>query len=203
MHSHSSRLVERAVEQLTTLPGIGRKTAVRFVLNLLRRDKKEVEQFVESIRELKESIRECKLCHNISDQDVCSICADQKRDATTICIVENIQDILSIESTGQFNGLYHVLGGIISPMDGVGPADLHIDTFIRRITEGNVKEVIFALRATIEGDTTGYYIFKKLPRREELTVTTLAKGIAIGNDLEYTDELTLGRSIVNRVRFSL
>lgn len=203
MHSFSSRLVERAVEQFASLPGIGRKTAFRFVLHLLRQDKKEVEQFIGSIRDLKEQIRECQHCHNISDHDTCDICADPKRDTTLVCVVENIQDVTSIEATGQFRGVYHVLGGIISPMDGTGPADLHIDTLLARINEQPIREIIFALSATIEGDTTGYYIYKKLPRRDELLVTTLAKGISVGNDLEYTDELTLGRSLLNRVKFSI
>ena len=201
MLSFSSKLVEKAVEQFASLPGIGRKTALRFVLTLLRRDKEEVLQFTESIRQLKESIRECSCCHNLSDRELCDICADTRRDRTTLCVVENIQDIISIEATGQFKGLYHVLGGIISPMEGTGPADLHIDTLLQRTAEESIQEIIFALSATIEGDTTGYYIFKKLPRRDEISVTTLAKGIAIGNDLEYTDELTLGRSILNRVAF--
>ncbi|MDR0766490.1 MAG: recombination mediator RecR [Odoribacteraceae bacterium] len=199
MLSLSSRLVERAVEQFATLPGIGRKTALRFVLHLLRRDKPAVDAFVDAIRQLKESIRECKHCHNIADGDACEICLDTRRDATVICIVENIQDVISIESTGQYHGVYHVLGGIISPVDGIGPADLHVDTLLRRVE--NAREVIFALGTTIEGETTAYYIFKKLARRDDLAVTTLARGIATGNDLEYIDELTLGRSIANRIRF--
>ncbi|MDR2130754.1 MAG: recombination mediator RecR [Odoribacteraceae bacterium] len=203
MLSFSSKLVEKAVEQFATLPGIGRKTALRFVLQLLRRDKAEVDAFLDAIRQLKEETHECKHCHNISDQECCDICLDPRRDTTTICVVENIQDVISIESTGQFHGVYHVLGGIISPMDGIGPGDLHIDTLLQRAELQPAREVIFALGATIEGDTTAYYIFKKLPRRDELVVTTLAKGIAVGNDLEYIDELTLGRSITNRIRFSL
>ncbi|KIO43194.1 MULTISPECIES: recombination mediator RecR [Porphyromonadaceae] len=203
MQSFSSKLVEKAVEQFATLPGIGRKTALRFALHILHRNKEEVEQFTNSILQLKESIRECNQCHNITDQETCEICVDPQRDTGTICIVEDIRDLMSIEATGQYHGIYHVLGGIISPMDGVGPADLHIDTLISRISTSPVKEIIFALRATIEGDTTGYYIYKKLPRREELIISTLSKGIAVGNDLEYTDELTLGRSIINRVAFKI
>ncbi|MCR9011762.1 recombination mediator RecR [Gabonibacter chumensis] len=203
MQSFSSKLVEKAVEQFATLPGIGRKTALRFALHILHRNKEEVEQFTNSILQLKESIRECNQCHNITDQETCEICADPQRDTGTICVVEDIKDLMSIEATGQYHGIYHVLGGIISPMDGVGPADLHIDTLISRISTSPVKEIIFALRATIEGDTTGYYIYKKLPRREELIISTLSKGIAVGNDLEYTDELTLGRSIINRVAFKI
>ena len=203
MHSFSSRLVENAVGQLASLPGIGRKTAFRFVLHLLRQDKKEVDRLINSIRELKELIRECKYCHNISDNEICEICSNPNRDASIICVVENIQDVGSIEATEQFKGVYHVLGGIISPMDGTGPGDIHVDTLLSRVAGQGVREVIFALSATIEGDTTGYYIFKKLPRREELIVTTIAKGISVGNELEYTDELTLGRSIVNRIKFSM
>lgn len=176
---------------------------MRYVLHMLRQSPEDVKQFTDSITALKESIRECRQCHNISDEDICELCSDPKRDAQTICVVENIKDIMSLEATGQYRGLYHVLGGIISPMDGIGPSDLHITSLLERVAHSSVKEIIFALRATIEGDTTGYYIFKKLPRRDELLVSTLAKGIAVGNDLEYTDELTLGRSIVNRVKFDL
>ena len=200
---NSSKLLDKAVDQFASLPGVGRKTALKFVLHLLKKNADEVDSFIGSIGELKKNIRECKICHNISDGEICEICADRKRDRSTICVVENIKDILSIEATSQFQGLYHVLGGIISPMDGIGPADLHIPSLLERAEQASVKEIIFALSATIEGDTTGYYIFKKLPRRDEITVSTLAKGIAIGNDLEYTDELTLGRSLVNRVKFSL
>ena len=203
MASLSSKLLENAVEQLATLPGIGRKTALRFALHLLRQSPEDVRKFTDSIAALKTSIRECRQCHNIADGDLCEICADNRRDPSVICVVENIKDILSIEATGQYRGLYHVLGGIISPMDGVGPADLHIATLVERAASPAVGEIIFALSATIEGDTTAYYIYKKLPRRGEITVSTLAKGIAVGNDLEYTDELTLGRSIVNRVRFTV
>jgi recombination protein RecR len=202
MLSLSSKLVEKAVEQFATLPGIGRKTALRFVFHVLRRERAEVELFLDTIRTLKESIHECACCHNIADGERCDICIDPRRDPSIICVVENIQDVISIESTGQYRGLYHVLGGLISPMDGIGPADLHIDTLLQRLTVDGIQEIIFALGATIEGDTTAYYVFKKLPRRDELTITTLAKGIAVGNDLEYIDELTLGRSLVNRIRFN-
>ncbi len=203
MQSLSSKLLENAVEQFATLPGIGRKTALRFVLHLLRQNPEDVKKFTDSITALKTEIQECKHCHNIADSDTCEICSDSRRDTSTICVVENVKDILSIEATGQYKGLYHVLGGIISPMEGIGPSDLHINSLIERVNSTTIREVIFALRATIEGDTTGYYIYKKLPRQSEITVSTLAKGIAIGNDLEYTDELTLGRSIVNRVKFNL
>lgn len=199
---NSSKLLDKAVDQFASLPGVGRKTALKFVLHLLKKNADEVNSFIGSIGELKKNIRECKICHNISDGEICEICADRKRDRSTICVVENIKDILSIEATSQFQGLYHVLGGIISPMDGIGPADLHIPSLLERAEQASVKEIIFALSATIEGDTTGYYIFKKLKNKENLTISTIAKGISIGNDLEYTDELTLGRSIVNRVKFS-
>lgn len=199
---NSSKLLDKAVDQFASLPGVGRKTALKFVLHLLKKNANEVATFIESIGKLKKNIRECQQCHNISDGDICEICNDPKRDGGTICVVENIKDILSIEATSQYQGLYHVLGGIISPMDGIGPADLHIDTLLTRVESGNIREIIFALSATIEGDTTAYYIFKKLKNKESLTISTIAKGISIGNDLEYTDELTLGRSIVNRVKFS-
>lgn len=203
MPSLSSKLLEHAVEQFAILPGIGHKTALRFALHMLRQNPEDVKKFTDALLALKTDIHECKYCHNIADSDICEICGDHRRDISTICVVENIKDILAIEATGQYKGVYHVLGGIISPMDGIGPSDLHINSLIERVENQSVREIIFALRATIEGDTTGYYIYKKLPRRDEITVSTLAKGIAIGNDLEYTDELTLGRSIVNRVKFNL
>lgn len=199
---NSSKLLDKAVDQFASLPGVGRKTALKFVLHLLKKHPDEVAAFTRSIDELKKNIRECRQCHNISDGELCEICRDSKRDPATICVVENIKDILSIEATAQYHGLYHVLGGIISPMDGIGPADLHIDSLLARVENGPVREIIFALSATIEGDTTGYYMFKKLKNKANLAISTLAKGISIGNDLEYTDELTLGRSIVNRVKFS-
>lgn len=203
MPSLSSKLLENAVEQFAALPGIGHKTALRFALHVLRQSPEDVKKFSNALLALKTEIQECKYCHNIADSDICEICGNPQRDATTICVVENIKDILAIEATGQYKGVYHVLGGIISPMDGIGPSDLHINSLIERVTNHSVHEIIFALRATIEGDTTGYYIYKKLPKRDKITISTLAKGIAIGNDLEYTDELTLGRSIVNRVKFEL
>lgn len=202
MQSSSSKLLDKAVDQFSSLPGIGRKTALKFVLHLLKRNEQEVNTFIRTLDELKKNIKECRKCHNISDGDLCEICGDGKRDRSVICVVENIKDILSIEATSQYKGVYHVLGGIISPMDGIGPADLHIPTLLERVEQENIGEIIFALSATIEGDTTGYYIFKKLKNKENLIISTIAKGISIGNDLEYTDELTLGRSIVNRVRFS-
>lgn len=201
---NSLKLLDKAVEQFASLPGIGRKTALKFVLNLLKREDEEVKAFTESIIDLKKSIRECTVCHNITDGEICDICSNPKRDRTLVCVVENIKDILSIEATSQYNGLYHVLGGVISPMDGIGPTDLHIASLIKRVEDdNNIREIIFALSATIEGDTTGYYIYKRLANKEKLVISTIAKGISIGNNLEYTDELTLGRSIVNRVKFNL
>ncbi|MDR1755942.1 MAG: recombination mediator RecR [Culturomica sp.] len=202
MQSLSSKLLDRAVEQFALLPGIGRKTALRFALFLLKRKPEEVEAFVRSIEALKTDIRTCRQCNNISDNDLCEICADPKRDGSVICVVENIRDILSIEATSQYRGLYHVLGGIISPMEGTGPADLHIASLLSRLEHPGISEVLFALSATIEGETTAYYIYKKIPNRENLIISTLAKGISVGNDLEYTDQLTLGKSILNRVHFT-
>lgn len=202
MQSSSSKLLENAVEQFASLPGVGRKTALKYALFLLKKNEAEVQQFIRSLSELKENIRECRQCHNIADGELCDICSDPRRDTSVICVVESIKDILSIEATAQYHGLYHVLGGIISPMEGIGPADLHIESLLRRLQTESIGEVIFALSATIEGDTTGYYIYKKMPKRNDLIVSTLAKGISVGNDLEYTDELTLGRSILNRVSYS-
>lgn len=199
---NSSKLLDKAVHQFASLPGVGRKTALKFALHMLKKNKDDVNTFVQSIIDLKQQIKECNRCHNISDGELCEICSNTQRDTATICVIENIKDIISIEATSQYRGLYHVLGGIISPMDGIGPADLHINSLIERVEQGEIKEIFFALSATIEGDTTGYYIFKKLKNKENLVISTIAKGISIGNDLEYTDELTLGRSIANRVKFS-
>lgn len=202
MQSFSSKLLEKAVEQFASLPGVGHKTALKYALHLLKRNPEEVRQFIKSLSDLKENIHECQQCHNISDGELCEICSNPKRETSLICVVESIKDIMSIEATSQYHGLYHVLGGIISPMEGIGPADIHIESLLQRIAANEIKEIIFALSATIEGDTTGYYIYKKIKNRENLTISTIAKGISIGNDLEYTDALTLGRSIVNRVSFS-
>lgn len=202
MQSHSSKLLDKAVDQFASLPGIGRKTALKFALHLLKKSPEEVNSFVQSISDLKSQIRECRKCHNIADSELCEICADPQRDVHTLCVVENLKDILSIEATSQFHGLYHVLGGIISPMDGIGPADLHIESLLQRIAQEDIREIIFALSATIEGDTTGYFIYKKIKGRENLIISTIAKGISVGNNLEYTDELTLGRSILNRIAFT-
>jgi recombination protein RecR len=192
-----SRLLENAVNEFASLPGIGRKTAFRLVMNLLRRNAEEVRQFGESIIRLHGEIHYCRICNNISDTEVCSICNDEKRDRTLICVVENIQDVMAIENTRQFRGVYHVLGGIISPIDGIGPSDLKIDNLEEKVKTENIKEVIFALSTTMEGDTTNYYLFKRL-NRYNVTLTTLARGVAIGDELEYTDEITLGRAINNR-----
>ena len=197
----SSGLLENAVHEFSKLPGIGRKTALRLVLHLLRQPENEVEMFGNSVISLRRDIKYCKKCHNISDTETCLICANQARDAETICVVENIRDVMSIENTQQFRGLYHVLGGIISPMDGVGPSDLEIESLIKRVQHDNVKEVILALSTTMEGDTTNFYIFRKLATLD-VKITTIARGVAIGDELEYADEITLGRSILNRVEFT-
>jgi recombination protein RecR len=192
-----SRLLENAVNEFASLPGVGRKTAFRLVMNLLRRDSEEVKRFGESIIKLHEEIHYCKVCNNISDTEICNICSDEKRDKSTICVVENIQDVMSIENTRQYTGLYHVLGGIISPIDGVGPSDLKIDTLEEKVKAGGIREIIFALSTTMEGDTTNFYLFKRLSKYNPI-ITTLARGVAIGDELEYTDEITLGRAINNR-----
>ena len=197
---YPSRLLESAVQEFSKLPGIGRKTALRLVLYMLRLETEEVSQFTETLDRLKREVKFCRVCHNISDQDVCPICSDQRRDTSTICVVENIQDVMAVENTQQFTGLYHVLGGLISPMDGIGPSDLEIESLVIRVAEGGVKEVILALSSTMEGDTTNFYIFRKLASYD-VKVSMIARGIAVGNELEYTDEVTLGRSILNRVPF--
>ncbi len=199
-HNFSSKLLEDAVDHLSSLPGIGRKTALRLALHLLRQPSNDVKLFASSIVTLKEEIKYCKECNNISDTDVCSICSNPRRDDSVICVVESIKDVMSIEATNQYKGRYFVLGGIISPMDGIGPADLNIDGLVEKVSLGTIKEVVLALSATMEGDTTNFYIYKKLSRLN-VEVTTLARGVAFGDNLEYTDELTLGRAIVNRTRF--
>lgn len=192
-----SRLLENAVNEFASLPGVGRKTAFRLVMNLLRRDSVEVKRFGESIIKLHEDIHYCKVCNNISDTEICNICSDDKRDKSIICVVENIQDVMSIENTRQYSGLYHVLGGIISPIDGVGPSDLKIDSLEEKVKAGGIREIIFALSTTMEGDTTNFYLYKRLGKYNPI-ITTLARGVAIGDELEYTDEITLGRAINNR-----
>jgi recombination protein RecR len=192
-----SRLLENAVNEFASLPGIGRKTAFRLVMNLLRRDTEEVRRFGESILKLHEGIHYCKVCNNISDTEICNICNDEKRDKSVLCVVENIQDVMAVENTRQYRGLYHVLGGIISPIDGIGPSDLKIDSLEQKVKAGGIKEIILALSATMEGDTTNYYLYRKLCKYDSL-ITTLARGVAVGDELEYTDEITLGRAINNR-----
>ena len=197
----SSALLENAVQEFAKLPGIGRKTALRLVLHLLKREKSEVESFGNSIIQLRRDIVYCTVCHNISDTDVCGICSNSSRDGSTICVVETVKDVMSIENTQQYRGLYHVLGGVISPMDGIGPADLEIESLVNRVNTGEVKEIILALSTTMEGDTTNFYIFRKLASTN-VKITTIARGVSVGGELEYTDEVTLGRSIVNRVEFT-
>lgn len=200
MDSFPSKLLENAVEEFAKLPGIGRKTALRLVLHLLKQETHEVNQFGNTLITLKNEVKHCVVCRNISDTDVCNICGAPSRDKGKVCVVENIKDVMSIESTQQYNGLYHVLGGIISPMDGVGPADLEVNSLVSRVKQGEIKEVILALSTTMEGDTTNFYIFKKMASFD-VKITTLARGVSIGGELEYTDEVTLGRSIVNRTNF--
>lgn len=197
---YPSKLLENAVNEFSKLPGIGRKSALRLVLHLLRQDVEAVNYFGNSLIQLRNEIKHCKICHNISDFDVCQICNNPSRNRSVICVVENIRDVMSIENTQQFNGLYHVLGGIISPMDGIGPADLEIESLIKRVENGEIIEIILALSTTMEGDTTNFYIFRKL-KDKDVRVTTLARGVSVGDELEYTDEITLGRSLANRVPY--
>lgn len=194
---YPSRLLEKAVGEFSTLPGVGRKTALRLVLHLLRQPVERADLLSEAIHKVRHEIKYCKVCHNISDTEICSICSDARRDVSTICVVENIQDVMAIENTQQYGGVYHVLGGVISPMDSIGPGDLEIDSLIQRVEAGGVKEVILALASTMEGDTTNFYISRRLqPTGVKLSV--IARGISVGDELEYTDEVTLGRSIINR-----
>lgn len=198
---YSSVLLEKAVNEFSKLPGIGSKTAMRLVLHLLRQETAEVEAFGQAVITLKHEIKYCRVCHNISDEDVCRICSNPRRDATTVCVVENIQDVMAIENTQQFHGLYHVLGGVISPMDGVGPSDLQIQSLVERVAAGGVNEVILALSPTMEGDTTNFYIFRKLADTP-VKITVIARGVAQNDELQYADEVTLGRSITNRIPFN-
>ena len=198
---YPSALLERAVKEFTKLPGIGRKTATRLVLHLLRKKEEEVAGFSDAIITLRRDARYCSECHSISDTDICPICANPLRDHSTICVVENIQDVMAVENTMQYRGVYHVLGGVISPMDGVSPADLHIDSLVSRVAGGEVKEVILALSSTMEGDTTNFYIYRKL-QQDGVRLTVIARGISVGDELEYADEVTLGSSIKNRTEFS-
>lgn len=197
----SSQLLENAVSELAKLPGIGRKTSLRLILHLLRESEDAAVSLGEAIIKLRKEIRYCKVCHNISETEICPICGNPARDASTVCVVENVKDVMIIESTHQFKGLYHVLGGLISPMDGIGPQNLEIDSLVERVGKGDIKEVILALSATMEGDTTNFYIFRKLSQFD-VKITILARGVAIGNEIEYTDEVTLGSSIINRTLFT-
>ena len=199
--SVNSSLLENAVSELSKLPGIGRKTALRLALHLLRREENEATALGEAIIAMRKNICYCRRCHNISEQELCPICSDSRRDDKTVCVVENVKDVITIESTRQHHGLYHVLGGVISPLDGISPSDLEIESLVKRVGDENIREVILALSPTIEGDTTNFYIYRKLSELP-VRVTMLARGLSIGNELEYTDELTLGKSIQNRVLFS-
>jgi recombination protein RecR len=227
-NKYPSTLLENAVSELSRLPGVGRKTALRLALHLLRQDTEDVDNLANAISSLCHEVKYCRVCHTISDQEVCSICQSHSRDKHTICVVENVQDVMSIENTGQYNGLYHVLGGIISPMDGIGPSDIEIDSLIKRVENDDIHEVILALPTTMEGDTTNFYIYRRLqnltkgdnassPNRliasspnslitsspDSLKISQIARGVAVGNEIEYTDEITLGRSIINRIEFKV
>ena len=200
MESHSSKLLNDAVDQFATLPGIGRKTALRLTLHLLKQEKEEVHLFADAFIRLRTEINYCKNCHNLADQSICELCANAKRDKHIICVVESVQDVIAIENTHQYNGLFHVLGGVISPMDGIGPEDLNIRSLIERVTLNEAQEVIMALSSTMEGDTTNFYVYKKL-KESNVSVTTIARGMAVGDEIEYTDEVTLAKSIINRIPY--
>lgn len=200
MDNFSSKLLEAAVNEFATLPGIGRKSALRLVLHMIKQDQSRVDSFAESLLRLKREAKECKQCHNLSDTEICEICASPHRDEHILCVVEDIRDVMAIENTNQFRGKYHILGGKISPMEGIGPADLHIESLLARLATGEVKEVILALSSTTEGETTNFYLYKKLGNLD-LSVSTIARGVSFGDELEYADEITLGRSILNRVPY--
>lgn len=197
---YSSKVLENAIHEIAKLPGIGKRTALRLALHILRQDQEEMHLLSDSIRVLVDDVQYCQKCHNLSDTDICGICADKNRDHSTLCVVEDIRDVMAIEQTGQFKGLYHVLGGLISPMDGIGPGDLNIQSLVEKVTHEEVKEVIFALSSNMEGDTTTFYIYKKLGDAE-ISVSTIARGLAVGDALEYADEITLGRSLQHRVPY--
>ena len=204
MSDYPSIVLEQAVNQMASLPGVGKRTALRLVLHLLRQSDQDVEAFAGAFTRLKKDIVYCRECHNISDSDICPICASPRRDHTTICVVENVQDVMSIENTGQYTGVYHVLGGVISPMEGIGPKDIEIDSLVERVAKEDIREVILALPTTMEGDTTDFYIYRRLQNaqlQQLPRISQIARGVAVGNQLEYTDEITLGRSIVNRTEF--
>lgn len=206
IQNYPSILLEQAVNQFASLPGVGRKSALRYALHMLRQQPSDVQAFADTISRFRTDVKYCKVCHNISDGEVCPICSSLNRDKQTVCVVENVQDVMQIENTGQYNGVYHVLGGIISPMDGIGPKDIEIDSLVERILPEHVKEVILALPTTMEGDTTNFYIYRRLAAyvdtdNNPLKVSQIARGVAVGGEIEYTDELTLGRSIINRIEF--
>ena len=196
-----SVLLSDAVNELSALPGIGKKTALRLALYMLRREPAFAERFAEAIARMRREIHYCKVCHNISDEEICTICADLRRDHTTLCVVENVKEVMAIENTGQFKGVYHVLGGILSPVDGIGPSDLQLDSLVERVATGNVKEVILALSTTMEGETTNFFIYRKLSPYG-VKISVLARGVSIGDEIEYADEITLGRSIISRTDFN-
>lgn len=198
---YASSLLETAVTELSRLPGIGRKTALRLALHMLRRDETEAVTLGEAIIRLRKEITYCRVCHNISETEICAVCSDSSRDHSTVCVVENVRDVMCFERTGQFRGIYHVLGGVISPLDGIGPEQLEIDSLIERVRNEDIKEIILALSATMEGDTTNFYIFRRLGTLP-VKITQLARGVSVGNEIEYTDEITLGRSLLNRTPFA-
>lgn len=197
---YPSLLLDKAVSELSRLPSIGRKTALRLALHLLRQDVEDVDDLADAIKSLRHNVKYCRMCHNISDNDVCEICSDPRRDASVVCVVENIRDVMAVEATQQYHGLYHVLGGVISPMDGIGPSDIEIESLVERVGSEQISEVILALSSTMEGDTTNFYIFRKLAHTG-VKISVIARGISVGDELEYTDEVTLGRSIMNRTVF--
>ncbi|MBQ3998547.1 MAG: recombination protein RecR [Paludibacteraceae bacterium] len=206
MSEYPSVVLEQAVNQMASLPGVGRRTALRLVLHMLRQSEGEVQAFADAFVRLKRDVIYCRECHNISDTEICPICGSPRRDHTMICVVENVQDVMSIENTGQYNGVYHVLGGVISPMEGIGPKDIEIDSLVERVSKTEVDEIILALPTTMEGDTTNFYIYRRLQNAglaQLPKISQIARGVAVGNQLEYTDEITLGRSIVNRTDFKL
>lgn len=198
---YPSTLLENAVNEFSKLPGIGRKTALRLILHLLRQDNSMVDNFAEALVKLKHEVNHCKICHNICDDNICAICSNTSRDISTVCVVENIKEVMAIENTMQYKGIYHVLGGIISPIDGIGPSDLEIESLVERVEKGEVREIVLALSTTMEGDTTNFYIYKKLSPFN-IKVSIIARGISIGDEIEYADEITLGRSILNRIPFN-
>ena len=197
----SSKLLERAVNEMSQLPGIGKRTALRLVLHMLKQPKEQTTALSEAIQTMRNDVKFCKSCHNISDVDLCEICSNSNRDNTLVCVVEDIRDVMAIESTSQFNGLYHVLGGKISPIEGIGPQNLQIESLVQKVAKGEIRELIFALSSTMEGDTTNFYIYKQI-EKFEIETSTIARGISVGDELAYADEVTLGRSILNRIPFS-